>query len=453
MAGRLPDLNAAMAREEYRRLLPARVIGFVERSARLLGIGIEGDPGGCFSLRPDRPGALDPLLPALDALDPSDRNRLSARPVPDGERGVWLHPGEPVFDALSRAVRDRFRADGARGAIFFDARAKEEFLFHLGLVSVEEPAPDSPALFPERGAGEPKVLERRLVGLRQPEDGTLVEEPMERFALFHGAPDTSPGALRLAGRSLALRGEAARHASEIASRLAAKHREARAAGIPQRRRELAAGFAYRQSSLARRRAELRQREATAEERQAVRREQDALATEREGAVGELAGAPLRIEPGPAALLVHALVIPPPEGTEIQPHEEPVEQIAVRLAAERERTRGGEVEEVSKPARARAAGLSDWPGFDLLSRRPDGELRHIEVEGRTGNGGVRFEENEWTQAWRLRDRYWLHVVFGCGTPTPTLLRIRDPAPRLLASHRTSGAFSTPAGAIREAAEPA
>ena len=133
-------------------------------------------------------------------------------------------------------------------------------------------------------------------------------------------------------------------------------------------------------------------------------------------------------------------------------DERVEAVAVRVAAQAEVDRGAEVQDVSRPEKARAAGLPDWPGFDLLSRHPNGEARSIEVKGRAGRGGVRMERNEWKQACNLGERYWLYVVFDCATPAPRLYRVRDPFRNLLASEHAAAAFTLAAGSIVEAAEP-
>ena len=117
-----------------------------------------------------------------------------------------------------------------------------------------------------------------------------------------------------------------------------------------------------------------------------------------------------------------------------------------------RDRGADVQDVSTPEKARAAGLSDWPGFDLLSRHPNGEARSIEVKGRAGRGAVRMELNEWRQACNLGGRYWLYAVFDCATPAPQLYRVRDPFRSLLASEHAAAAFTLTAGSIVRAAEP-
>ena len=64
----------------------------------------------------------------------------------------------------------------------------------------------------------------------------------------------------------------------------------------------------------------------------------------------------------------------------------------------------------------------------------------------------MELNEWKQACHLGESYWLYVVLDCATPRPTLLRIQDPFHQFIASRRSSDAFSIPAGALRQAAEP-
>ena len=464
VAARLPAMNSEVERERYLRLLPAHVHRFVEKSAPLLGLEARGDLDGFFWLAPRRPGALDPLLPALDSLPAEDRERLSVRRPGDGAPGVWLHPGEPVFDALAEAVRERFSRDAERGAIFTDPRAERPYFFHLGLLSVEEEvpprAPDRNAapggLFPERSPKQTlkrRLRERRLVGLRQDEDGTLVEEPVERMLLLHGARGAAPGAIPLASRSIAMRVEAARQAEALAVRLSERRREHARRDAEGRRRSLATGFDLRAAELARRRRTLREKaEPDPEELDALRREQAALGNERTRALRELAEAPERIHPGATRLLAHALVIPAPDSADVERYDEGVEEMAVRITSEWERDHGGHLQDVSKPAKARAAGLPDWPGFDLFSIRPDGVTRSIEVKGRAGKSGIHIEENEWKQASHLGDSYWLYVVLDCATSRPTLLRIQNPVRHLLASRRSSAAFSISAAALRDAAEP-
>ena len=216
------------------------------------------------------------------------------------------------------------------------------------------------------------------------------------------------------------------------------------------------GFDLRAAALAKRRSALARAAADPaadEDVAALKREQEALSGDRDRALRALDAAPDRIVAGPPRFLVHALALPPFPGSDVERMDERVEAVAVRIAAQAEADRGADVQDVSTPEKARAAGLSDWPGFDLLSRHPNGEARSIEVKGRAGRAAVRMERNEWKQACNLGGRYWLYAVFDCATPEPHLYRVRDPFRRLLASEHAAAAFTLTAGSIVRAAEPA
>ena len=132
-------------------------------------------------------------------------------------------------------------------------------------------------------------------------------------------------------------------------------------------------------------------------------------------------------------------------------EERAEEIAVRIATGWEHDRGARVQDVSRPALARAAGLPDWPGFDLLAHPPDGEPRCIEVKGRAGRTAIQMELNEWKQAFHFGDRYWLYVVLDCATRAPTLVRVQNPFEKIFAKQRASSMFTITAAALLKVME--
>jgi hypothetical protein len=68
----------------------------------------------------------------------------------------------------------------------------------------------------------------------------------------------------------------------------------------------------------------------------------------------------------------------------------------------------------------------------VTHRKDLASRAIEVKGRAGVGDIELTENEWSRACNLRNRYWLYVVFDCGTSNPRLLRIQNPFYKLIAT---------------------
>ena len=168
-------------------------------------------------------------------------------------------------------------------------------------------------------------------------------------------------------------------------------------------------------------------------------------------LAELQAEPDLIRAGEVEFLVHALVVPAQDSEDTERYDADVEAIAVEVATAYEQALGTEVKDVSRPELARCAGLTDWPGFDLLSVRAEGERRTIEVKGRAGTGGIEMSDNEWAKACNLRNDYWLYVVFDCATPRPRLVRVRDPFAKLLVGIRGSAAFTVTVGALMEAAE--
>lgn len=121
----------------------------------------------------------------------------------------------------------------------------------------------------------------------------------------------------------------------------------------------------------------------------------------------------------------AWVLPHPERTSpgLAPmvRDEEIEQVAVQAVIAHEQARGWQVVSVEKENR----------GFDLISRKPHPEdlqtaieVRFIEVKGRAAVGEVALTTNEYKTAERLKQDYWLYVVFNC-VSTPKVHVIQDP----------------------------
>ena len=460
---RLAHLNDEAERENYSRLLPGYVRRFVEKAAPLLDLRIEGDLEAGFTLTPARPRATDALLPALEMYAEQARSRLTVYKPHSRENVVWLHPGEPVFDGISASILDRFGRDGLRGAVFIDPYASEAYLFHIALVCVEH---DNPAktgqaeLLDDRSAGEtaPRLLESRLVGLRQSRDGVVQECPVEHLLLLRGTTGFAPSRVPLATLARGMMPEAARFSrEEVLEPLVQAHRQQRLDALPARLDFINRGFDFQAAELAAARARLAG-PARAADRQAraelsrIKERQRSLTASRERRLAELRAEADHIRAGEVEFLTHALVVPAQDDPEeTQRYDADVEAIAMRVARAYEESFGAEVQDVSRPELARRAGLSDWPGFDLLSLRPEAQRRSIEVKGRADRGSVEMSDNEWAKACNLRADYWLYVVYDCATPRPRLVRVCDPFDKLLVRRRASIAYSITPSAVIEAAE--
>src|SRR5579884_1294400 len=444
VAARLDTERAIVAREQLRRLLPGYVRSFIERAAPLLGLRIEGDLDGVFSFAEARPRALEPFWPILEDYLPESRNRFMLHNPGDSTAAIFLHPGELFFDTIRESVVLRFSADALRGAVFIDPTAAAPYFFHLGLIRiVRKVDQDFGALRTE----EP--IEYRLIGLRQDSAGRIEECPVEHLLLLRGGPRGIPLAVRQLAAQAPTAIELATHFAreQIAAPLAERHRAAMLASLPERERFIEAGYRYEEDALLAQRVLTANRAREGDTRAAaelerIKNRQRSLEDLKQQALAALRHEPELVEPRAIEFLAHALVVPSSDPEDRKRHDAEVENVAVGIVMEYEREQGWTPRDVSTPPLARAAGLTDNPGFDILSNRPAFgatspkstvfEERAIEVKGRAGVGDIELTENEWSRACNLRERYWLYVVFDCGTPSPRLFRVQDPFRQLLAT---------------------
>ena len=423
----------------YRRLLPGYVRRFVDKATALLDLRIDGDLESTFRLVPVcNPRALDPLLSSLEAYAEGNQDRLTVYRPDRTTDGVWMHPGEAVFDSLSASVVGRFGNEGLKGAVFVDPYATQPYLFHMALVSVEQvqgsqAVPGAASLTEASQSTLPKagLVESRLVGLRQTGDGSVEEAPVEHLLLLKGAGNFVLGSEPLALAARTLVHEAKEFAEDIVTGgMVQAHRKRIIDDLDDRMGFVGRGFDYQAAELTAARSRLNERSQAGdhrvrEELARVRERQRSLAAARERRLDEMRDEPNRIRPGEVELLVHALVVLSQDSEGTEQYDADVEAIAVEVATAYEKRFNAQVSDVSRPELARRAGLTDWPGFDLLSRRTPAADRlpeelAIEVKGRRGYGGIEMKDNEWANACNLRGKYWLYVVFDCATAHPRLV---------------------------------
>lgn len=433
----LPRLREILEQEVFFHLLPGYVRRFIGTAAPLVDLQIEGDLGTVFSFRPAKAGAADPLLTALERYPPHRRQGLSvnrAGPLPgrgDGAGYVWMHPGEPVFECFRELVCRRLGEDGRRGAVFVDGLATEPYLLHLArLAVVREVDPGSDEL------GRKETVECRLVGIRQVQGAEIALCPIEHLLLLDGGHGLPPEAQRLAMVAKEQRDLARAYLTErVARARAVEHRSRLLENLDERVAFVKRGFDFQEAELAAARAKLAEKArqgnpAAAQHLSEVRAQQRALEGRREKALARLKREIELVVPGEVELFAHALVVPAGGEKDRQRLQANIEEVAMELARAHEEAEGARVTPVHTPELARVAGLSDHPGFDLLSTGPGHARRCIEVKGRAGTGEVEVTENEWARACNLRGDYWLYVVYHCATPRPQLVRVQDPFQKLL-----------------------
>jgi hypothetical protein len=315
--------------------------------------------------------------------------------------------------------------------VFVDPTATKPYLFHLARITVVR-KPDSEI----EELGQEETVECRLVGVRQAEGAEVSLCPVEHLLLLRGGHGLPPEAQRLAVVAKEHRDLARAYLTErLARTMAVENRSRLLKTLAERETFVKRGFDFQEAELALARAQLSQKaregnKAAAQHLSEIREQQRALSKRRDRALAIMRREPELIVPGEVEFIAHALVVPSTDPADIERHQAHVEQIAMDLVRAFEEAAGAKVRFVHTPELARAAGLPDHPGFDVLSIRPANERRCIEVKGRAGTGEIEVTDNEWARACNLRCEYWLYVVYHCATPTPQMVRVQDPFEKLL-----------------------
>ncbi|MBL8812702.1 MAG: DUF3883 domain-containing protein [Planctomycetaceae bacterium] len=443
----LPRLRDDLTQETYRRLMPGYVRQYVESAAPLAHVAVEGDMGSRFSFRALKPGALEPVLSMLEMYPVEKRDSLSVNRPQSHESAIWVHPGEPVFEQFRSMVSDQLQPQALRGAVFSDPTAEKPYLLHIAVVSIVRERDSEIQEFATE-----EILDCRLICVRQSEGAEMALCPVEHLLLLSGGKGLPAIAQRMAASADRLKEQAAAFTAERISRgLAIERREKLMATLAEREQFIQRGFNFQESELATARVKLSEKvrsgnSAAIKSFNEIRDQQRSLAERRSMAIATLRREPELIAPGELQFLAHAIVVPSQDKEELARHNAEVEQIAMNIARALEEAEGAIVRDVHTPELARAEGLTDNPGFDLLAIYPAGDKRGrraIEVKGRASTGDVEVSANEWARAANLRDEYWLYVVYNCAQNRPRLVRVQDPFGNLLARAKGSVLISTQA----------
>lgn len=437
VAARLPALRDKMATEVYSQLLPGYVRQFVQDAAPFVGVKLTSFEDK-FRLSAARARALDPLLPLLEAKTGNVLDITFSRPPRDAAGPLWIHPGEVVFDKFCELLEGIAVPHAQRGAVAVDPTSSSSYLLHLGKVTIVRRAdPSLPAL------SKDEVLEQVLVAIRQFEDGTMECRPVEEFLLLEPRNGGLPlDAQRLAVSAEGRIGEAQGFmVSFFAKEMAQRHRDRMNANLSSRIEFLRQGYLFEQKEMLEARTlwSKRRREGhplAEKEINRIKTLQDAWKFRLHDAEQTVLREPALVGVGPVEFIAHVLVRPAATDEESLRYDGEVERIAMEIVMAHERALGAKVQDVHTPELALRAGLiSAWPGFDILSHRPDGSRRCIEIKGRAATGNIHISTNEWAAAANRREEYWLYAVFGCASAAPNLVAVQDPFSKLV--EKTNG----------------
>lgn len=328
----------------------------------------------------------------------------------------WVTPGHPLFEAVRDEAADCVADDLHRGAVFLDLNASAPYRLDVFAAAIQD--------------GRGRTVHRRLFIVQAETGGALrLRQPTLLLDLNpapkgtavptgDGLPDRPAVERELVESGLRpflaeVVAERARELDTVAHHVEISLNEL----IHRQNLQLAELVGRREAgvNVPGLEGNIKQAEDHLDEliRRLETRRAD-LAMERQVAIGEITPV------GRAWVLPHPARTSPAIAPMIR--DEEIERIAVAEAIRYEEARGWVVESVE----------TDNRGFDLISRKPHPhdektftDVRFIEVKGRSGIGEVALSANEYKTAERLKQDYWLYVVFNCGA-TPELHPVQDPS---------------------------
>lgn len=425
LAKRELNLSAIIGKREEakeRRLVPEVIEDFFIDAAPLTGVSPKEIKAGAHIYRVGKtPRTLavygEKLEPKFGKLGREykqivfSKNMLVADPTLD-----WITPGHPLFESVRAMVADEVSQDLMRGAIFYDLNRQVPARLEVFSAEIKD--------------GRGSVLHKRLFVIQTELNGVMsVRQPtiFLDIAVSSGAP-VVPDAQDLPSRE-----QLEKFLYEKA--LIPLLEEVR----EQRSKEVETISKHMEISL---RTIIDRAQCQFAELQEVRDS----GSQEQGIDGRIKMLEDRLEDLNARLekrrvelnmekhckieniqlMGTAWVLPHPErktpNMSNMVSDPEIERIAVQAVIKHEESQGWKVQSVETENR----------GFDLISRKmhPEDpqtalEVRFIEVKGRSQISEVALTTNEYKTADRLKNDYWLYVVYNCASQ-PEIHFVQDPA---------------------------
>ena len=425
LAKRELNLSAIVGKSEEakeRRLVPEVIEEFFVNSAFIASISPKADKTRSHVYRIGRLSRT--ILPYGEMLEPRfgklgkeykdivfSKEYLKADPTLE-----WITPGHPLFECVRAMVADRTQVDLERGSVFFDLYRKEPALLDVFSAEIRD--------------GRANILHKRLFVTQTSMDGNIdINQPTIFLDLIPAPAGTVvPEQKEWPGRSVVEAAllketltpllEEVQHERKREIETITKHMEISLQTLIDRVQcQYAELFEMKESGATD--TGLDGRLKIAEDRMdelnnRLERRRAELQMERQCTIGNIQHL------GASWVLPHPARKQPAMARMVSDPE--IEKRAVEEVIKHEEARGWKVQSVEKENR----------GFDLISRKPHPEdpntaigVRFIEVKGRASIGEVALTSNEYKTAERLKNDYWLYVVFNCSS-TPEIHILRDPA---------------------------
>ncbi len=445
LAKRSLNLSAIMgksAEARERRLVPEVIEDFFKSAGPVVGVFPKEVRAGGHIYRVGR--VPRNLWPLGEQLEPRfgklgheyqqivfDKNLLAKENTAE-----WVTPGHPLFETVRESLAERVHDDLLRGAVFYDLHHAVPYRLDVFSAAVKD--------------GRGNQLHRRLFAVSSDAQGNIAIKQPTVFLDLSPAPEGT-AAPASSGMPTRAKLEQALVERELKGFLTET--------VAERQKEI---------QVIRRHVEISLKELIHRNNLTFARlnEQQQNGDKSPQVAGQLKQAEDRIEDlnhrlenrrreldqehqcaiGDIEFVGAAWVLPHPErtspGVAAMVRDDDIERIAVETVIAYEKAQGRSVESVETQDR----------GFDLISRKPHPEdaataveVRFIEVKGRSGVGEIALSSNEYKTAARLKQDYWLYVVYNCGA-NPAVHVIRDPAKLGWREVMAVEHYSVPAAAI-------
>ena len=429
----LPRLHQAMDNEYLRKLLPGYIHAWIETAAPLLGLKIDGNLDSVFQLRSLPKTNLDHsfLWNAIKAQEKEHDPKLSLHR--DISNAIWVHPGEPIFEALRSLAWNALHNDALTGAVFLDFETKKPYILYAARFKILR-----------RRKDHEECLEENLLCLQHFGNNCVKICPAEQFLVLADVENISytPSARRLAGEADSIQKDFASFLEKRTLDSVNKFKKREHNDLPKKEKKFKLSLNFESAEIAEQIKNLKEQINQEKDDPALkaamdeaRRRMAEIQKERATLLQSLKSDIEEIASGDIEPLGYALVMPASKDSSINPSIDqflptPIENIAMRAAIAWE-SQFSDVIPVHTPELALAADLEAYPGFDLLAYEHQTKKRKcIEVKGTGEKGKIWMTQNEVARAAILRDEYWLYVVYNCATSTPELIRLQNPFEHLI-----------------------
>ncbi|MEO9028042.1 MAG: helicase-related protein [Ktedonobacteraceae bacterium] len=433
-------------RSQERRLMPEYVQKFFLRAAERVKMKIYQRINQLFTIEHVPQALRNPQLASArrNGLPEQEYKQVTFdKAIQQDENvppAILLSPGHPLFAALTEVLLRDLETTQGQAALFVDPRATESYQVHFFEVQI---VTEDPLIDARRGGnvdeGRTQVLYSTMAAIldgphgREQAPADLLHDltPLEESArlldnTLPELPDPSQVTALEKWVRVKVQFPMKQEQARERQRLLQIRREYVTKMFDEQIKRVQSKWMklYQRvqkgddaARLARDEADKRQKELKIRKREKLE-ELDRLQVVREGAVRYMGTA--QVVPIAATSLAAEFEQESHIPTGKLVRDDEIERIGMEYVMAYERAQGRQPEDISKNY--------DGSGFDIRSLGPD-DIRRIEVKSRARAGEfVELTPNEWLQAHRHGDSYWLYVVWSCATE-PHLIMIQNPAQNL------------------------